>query len=100
MIATVDLEGAIEIMPDTVEEEIMQNVRMIVGTWRSEVPLDRQFGIDTNLLDAPVNVIKALLIADLTATIARCEPRAKLKSLDFKGDAQEGTIEPVLTIEM
>lgn len=94
----VDLSNEIELMPATAVEEILQNVRMIVSVWRGEVPLDRTFGIDPTLIDAPIKTVRARLVADLAESIDRCEPRAKLKAVEFKGT--DGRLEPVVIIEI
>lgn len=90
----------IELMPLTLEEEVLQNVRMISGIWRSEVPLDRELGIDADILDAPLGQVKTLLTAEVISTVTRCEPRAKVKSLSFKGNAANGTLEPIIEFEV
>ena len=98
MITTVELNETIILQPRSTIEEVMQNVRMIMGVWRGSVPLDRDFGLDADLLDAPINAAKSRLAADLAAQIIKCEPRAKLKSLTFEGNARDGTLMPIATI--
>lgn len=100
MTVVLDLDKELDLMPTTEIEEVLQNVRMIVGTWRSEVALDREFGIDADIIDAPIGQVKALLTAELTSTINRCEPRARLKSVTWRGDVSGGVLEPMLTLEI
>lgn len=98
MTSVVDMKTPLLFAPTSVAEEVMQNVRMILGVWRGSVPLDREFGIDADLLDAPIGIAKSRLASDLARQIAECEPRARLKSLTFTGDAADGTLEPLATI--
>lgn len=98
MTATVGLNEAIILQPRSTIEEVMQNVRMIMGVWRGSVPMDRDFGLDADLIDAPINAAKSRLAADLAAQISNCEPRAKLKSLTFEGNAHDGALMPLATI--
>ena len=99
MTVQLNLDETIELMPMTETEEVLQNVRMIVGVWRSEVPLDREFGIDTDLLDAPMNVARTQLTASLMELIEEYEPRASLKEVMFEEGA-DGVINPVITVEV
>jgi phage baseplate assembly protein W len=55
---------------------ILQNIRVLLGTWMGEVPLYRDFGIDPKLLHKPMSVVQPMLIADITDSIEQGEPRA------------------------
>ena len=46
-------QQAINFAPATVADEIEQNVRMIISTPKGTVALDRDFGIDYDLVDQP-----------------------------------------------
>lgn len=100
MIATVDLDKAIVWMPETELEEVLQNVRMIVGVHRSEIPMDRSFGIDPDIVDAPIQAIRTVLAAELSEAIEKYEPRARLKSVNIEVDDIEGTLNPIITISI
>ena len=100
MIGTIDMAAEIDWAPTTEIEEVLQNVRMIVGVWRSEVPLDREMGIDPSLIDAPIGAARARLMTSLAETIKRCEPRARLQSLDFRSDPVEGIVQPIITVNV
>ena len=100
MIGTIEMSAEIDWSPSTVIEEVLQNVRMIVGVWRSEVPLDRELGIDPSLIDAPIGAARARLMSSLAETIKRCEPRASLQSVEFRSDAAEGVVQPIITVNV
>jgi GPW/gp25 family protein len=80
--------------PRSTEEEVIQNVRTILTTRRGSVPLDRDFGMDTSIIDQPVNRIRALLTTDIIETVERYEPRAEVKAVDFTGDGEDGIVGP------
>ena len=96
MIITINDEP-IEMMPESTVEEVIQNVRMILGIARGTVPIDRDFGLRTDLVDAPIGTVRALLTAYLTEDIPKFEPRAKLVSLEFRRSA-DGKVEPLVTV--
>ena len=65
-------------------EEIIQNVQTIVTTEKYSVPLDRDFGINMNLVDRPMNHVQALLSKEITTQIER---RGSRSPKSFTGTA-------------
>jgi hypothetical protein len=64
-------------------DEILQNVRTILSTIRGTVPLDRDFGFDYTIIDAPLTEVYAKLSVDFENLINTYEPRAKFRDLSF-----------------
>jgi phage baseplate assembly protein W len=80
---------------------VMQNVRTIMATWRGSVFLDRQFGIDANIIDMPLNVLHARLAMDLTQQIENYEPRVKVSSVTFaESDIENGQLMPLACVKI
>ena len=90
--------GGIKLQPASELEEIFQNVRTIVTTVKGTVPLDREFGISVELIDAPMNR-QARLIAEVAEAIEKYEPRARLRRIEFVGN-ENGELNPTLTLEI
>lgn len=84
--------------PATEVEEILQNVATILATARYSVPYDRAFGLNPEYLDDPMPLTQARATADIIATIKRYEPRCKIESVTFTGDAASGTMKPVVRV--
>lgn len=80
--------------PSSELEEIIQNVRTILTTRKGSVPLDREFGIDTGIIDKPTASIHGLLTVAIVETVEKYEPRVKVQSVSFDGDGEEGAIYP------
>lgn len=49
----------IDFAPTSEAAEILQNIRTIITTTKYSVPLDRDFGINADMLDLPINVAQA-----------------------------------------
>lgn len=49
----VSLDSDVNFAPETEVVEILQNVRTILATRKGSVPLDRDFGLSWQYLDAP-----------------------------------------------
>ena len=99
MLYKFSLEKGIKLMPRNTAEEIIQNVSMIVSTIKGTVPLDREFGISVELIDAPMNR-QSRLIAEVAAAIEKFEPRARLHRIEFGGEVTAGKLNPTLTLEI
>jgi len=75
--------GAIKFNPDTLAEEILQNVYTIITTLKFSVPLDREFGISAAVLDMPLNKSQAALKSEIVQAVRKFEPRARITSIYF-----------------
>jgi len=83
------------------ERSIIQNIRNIITTWRGSVPLDRDFGLDSSILDSPQNTVFALLQIDIMEQINKYEPRVEVLNVSFNsGDALNGEVCPLLRIRI
>ena len=75
-----------KIFPNSELEEIAQNILAIILTPKYSVPLDRDFGIDYNLLDAQISANQARITAEIVAAVHTFEPRAKVVEVLFNSD--------------
>ena len=80
--------------------EIMQNVRMILTTRKGTVPLDRNFGVSFEYLDAPVSVARGKMEQEVFQAIRKYEPRAIIRKIDYDFDPEAGHIKPNVKIEV
>lgn len=103
MTYTVDASGLTSLVlneTDTVAS-VLQNVAIILNTWKGEVPQFRDFGLDPEILHRPVNVAKALLRADIIDTVAKYEPRATVVDVSFNVDSlYPDRLNPVVKLEV
>jgi len=74
----------IQITPKTEIEEIMQNIKTILSTYKGTVPLMRDFGIDPNLIDQlQTESFKQKLKNEIITQIEKYEKRVKVKSINL-----------------
>ena len=84
-------------------QEIIQNIKIIVTTWKGSVPLDREFGIDASFIDKPLPVAKALARAAIVDAVHRYEPRVEITNIDWRqtqSNVMIGRLAPVLSIRI
>ena len=99
---TAGLSG-INFSPQSKAAEVIQNVRCILATRKGSVPFDRAFGVSWDMLDRPLPVAKAMMIAAVVEAVQEYEPRAAVRGVRFSDDpasAMEGRLSPVVTIEI
>ncbi len=85
--------------PSSVDEEIMQNVRVLLSTIKHDVPLAREMGLSTEYLGKPLPVAETLLYQTIADTLEEYEPRAELVSITFEQDTNSGTIIPIVEVK-
>lgn len=90
----------INLIPTDEVEEITQNIKVILNTLQGQVPLDREFGVDSSLIDMPISAARAKATANITTAINTYEPRARVKSVDFSGDNTDGIANFKVTVEL
>ena len=52
----------INLFPKNEKIEILQNIKTILTTIKGIAPLDRDFGIDSSVIDKPVTIVKPLIL--------------------------------------
>ena len=85
--------------PATEQDEILQNVRFILGTFAGTVPLARDMGTRGDAVDAPATKARALLMTAVVRAIQRNEPRARVVEIYVDDvDAINGQLSPRVRI--
>lgn len=74
------------LVPETVMQEILQNIYCILCTPKGSVPHLRDYGLDSSYLHQPIPMAKASYAAAVADAIDLYEPRAKVQSVSFDGD--------------
>lgn len=81
-------------------ERIIQNVFILLNTWKYEVAYDRTMGINTDFLDKPLNTAAALYISEVYRIISYYEPRAEVKDVKVSGIDNDGNMGFKVVIEI
>jgi phage baseplate assembly protein W len=83
------------------QEEILRNVAVLLSTPVGTVPFDRDFGVDFDVVDLPMNRIKGRYTVEVITKIKKYEPRCKVKKITFEYNGETGKVIPkvVLAIE-
>lgn len=95
--------NAVEVLASTessINDEVMRNVKVLLTTFSGTVPFDRDFGINPEIIDLPVNEAEGMYMMECITKIRKYEPRVNVVKIDFKNNL-EGKLYPkvVLSIE-
>lgn len=90
----------IDLAPETVVAEVLQNVATVLSTPKFTVPLDRGFGLSQAFVDKPPAVAEALLINDVMDAIEAYEPRAEVVEVTFLENRMAGRIVPRVEVKI
>ncbi len=85
--------------PQTVVEEVLQNVSTILATQIGTVPYSRKLGVTSGLVDSPIPIFIATATREVIQKVSEFEPRAIIHSVSFeKASASDGVMRPKLVI--
>ncbi len=90
----------INLAPDSLIEEVLQNLSMILQTIKNTAPLYRDFGISGKFIDKPIPVAETLLVAEIYEAVEKYEPRAEIVGITFDCDNSTGKLIPCLEVKI
>ena len=74
----------IDLAPENVYQEVLQNIAIILDTVMKSVPMLRGLGLPGELLKRPLPVVKNMLVAYIYDQIDKYEPRAIIGGVTFE----------------
>lgn len=86
---------------DSVAREVYRNLQVLYGTQAGEQALDRDFGIDKNIMDYPQESAMALLAAEYVRKTERYEPRARVHRVEWtQSNERDGIMVPKVVVSL
>ncbi|MBE6012077.1 MAG: hypothetical protein E7234_05920 [Lachnospiraceae bacterium] len=90
----------INLAPETIKEEVLQIIAILLSTPQFSVPLDRGLGLKQRFLDKPIPAAKAILVSEVLDAIEKYEPRAEVVSVTFEGEEMAGKLIPIVEVNI
>lgn len=91
----------LSLIPETAEQEIIQNLYTLLNTVKGEVPLYRDFGINfTEIRSMPLPMAETALVSEIYDAIEKFEPRAKILNIEIEAEPLSGKLIPVLEVDI
>ena len=88
--------GKLNLAPETLEEEVLQNVAIIVSTPKFSVPLDRGLGLAQRFIDKPIQVAQSILISEVLDAEESGNAGCRMAS----PERERGLLVPVLEVNI
>lgn len=80
---------------------LAQEIRIVLGTRKGSVPLDRNFGITWDYVDLPMTQAMPYMVAEIGQQLEKYVPRIRVRDISFSSDdAMEGNLKPSVTVEI
>lgn len=89
----------IDLNPENIHKEVLQNVAIILDTIRNTVPMMRGLGIPGEYMGRPTNVVKNEIISEIYDQLEEYEPRAIIAGVSIQTDYERGQLIPTVEIE-
>ena len=91
--AELNIEGELKDLDNVVE-----CLQMIYGTIRGTFPMNRDLGIDGEILDYPLKTAKTMLELDIRNQTEQYEKRVEVDEVTFTYDAEKDAIKPFIKL--
>ena len=92
--------ATININPETVVDEVMQNVAALALTPRGSVPLLRGMGMPMDFKDRPMAIAAEIYEAEMQSVMDSYEPRAALLQAKGRPNELAGWLAETLEVEI
>lgn len=80
-------EGALQLNQNDPNLSVLQNIALILKTKRGTVPLDRDFGLEMQFIDKPIDIAETIAYTEVTEAVEEYEPRASVTDVSFSAGA-------------
>lgn len=91
--------SVINFRPESVLEEIFQNINTILGTYKFSVPLFRGFGLEAEFVDKPMSILHPLFVREVVETVEKYEPRVIVEEVKMTAEV-DGITYPIIIFNL
>ncbi len=78
---------------------VLQNIALLLNTKKGTISMYREFGLDMNFIDKPVDVAETIAFSEITDAVEEFEPRAAVVDVTFE-KTTEGRMAIVVEVEI
>lgn len=94
------LQPPVTFAPANIAEEVGQNIRTLLATPMGSVPFARALGLDPDVMDEPLPILRARMAGVITSLLAEYEPRAVVTRVDFVQNDDSGRLIPIVYYDL
>ncbi len=78
---------------------VLQNIALLLNTKKGTVPMYREFGLDMDFIDKPIDVAETIAFSEITDAVEEFESRATVVDVTF-GKTTDGRMTIVVEVEI
>ena len=82
---------------DQWQEELDRQLALLLSTVEGSMPLDREFGVNMDYIDKPIEVAKSLYAAEVTKKILKFIDKVRVEEITWQW-TENGTLRPKVAI--
>lgn len=80
--------------------DIIEGISFLMSTYTGKYPMNRDFGIDQDLLDEPLTTIRPLLSIEIKEKIERYDNRVEVTDIDYDYNSDTGALTPIVSLAL
>lgn len=84
---------------DGEDAELLEQAYVLMSVRKGSVPIDRNFGINMDILSEPVSDLATDLMTELLEQFEKYIPKLKVVSVEISDLNDQGMVKPVITLE-
>lgn len=84
---------------DDENTELLRQAYVLMSVRKGSIPIDRDFGINMDILSEPVSDLETDLMTELLEQFEKYIPELKVVSVEISDLDDQGMIKPVITLE-
>lgn len=95
------MQNKIEIIfsyPSETLDEIFECLKTLYSTPVGTAPLDRDFGLNWDFVDLPIEEAKARLTIEIIEKTRKYEQRVEVQEISFTADGEQGILKPRVVV--
>lgn len=87
------------ITSEYIPQEIVSGLLLLWSTPKGTVALDREYGINWDFIDLPINIAKQKYSIEVISQTKKYEPRISISKIEFKYNLDDlSKLTPIITI--
>lgn len=90
----------VKIESSSMDTEVLNRLKNLYSTYEGTVPFDRNFGINPNILDEPIDIAKGKLVAEVIQKTQKYEPGIRVIEVKFNTKLDEGKVSPRVVVDI
>jgi hypothetical protein len=93
-----DAEIELDLDDSSEYDDVLEELKNLFSTVTGTYPMNRDFGIDTDIMDCPVPAAETMLSVEYYEKVAEYIPQLEVTDVSFSYD-DDGNVTPYVTLE-